>query len=88
MLAKYKLANTHSRVTPFVEGGPSFRAEGNLNLRPVSHYGGTVGVGVETKWRWLKFAPMFRYSRWGDETSSVFSHVSPNQVQLLAFFSF
>src|SRR4051794_28532025 len=41
-----------TRLAAFVEGGPSFRAEGNLNLQRVSHFGATAGAGIETKWRW------------------------------------
>jgi hypothetical protein len=87
VLLKYRLPRL-GPVTPFAEGGPSFRAEGNLNLQPVSHFGGTVGAGIEYKWKFVKMSPMVRYTRWGgSQADTVTSRVSPNQVQLLVAFS-
>lgn len=86
VLAKYRFSGS-SRVRPFVEGGPSFRAEGNLNLAPVSHFGGTVGAGVEAKLFWLKVSPMVRYTRWSGGTSDMSSQAWPNQTQVLVSFS-
>lgn len=87
VLAKYRFRPT-ARMHPFVEGGPSFRAEGNLNLRSVSHFGGTVGGGVETRWRWLKVSPTVRYTRWGAAGNDAISHTWANQTQLLVSFAF
>jgi hypothetical protein len=86
-LVKYRAIN-RSRFTPFFEAGPSFRAEGNVNLRRVSHLGGTVGVGVETRLLRLRVAPRVRYTRWSGEADRVFSQAPLNQVHLLASFSF
>ena len=86
VLAKYRLPGT-SRIRPFLEGGPSFRAEGNLNLAPASHFGGTVGAGVEARLFWLKIAPMVRYTRWGGQTSNTSSEAWANQTQVLVSIS-
>jgi hypothetical protein len=88
VLLKYRLPGK-TRFKPFVEGGPSFRAEGNLNLRSVSHLGATAGAGVETRFSWLKVAPMLRYTRWRDpEEGASQSRTWTNQTQLLVSFSF
>ncbi|MCC6587430.1 MAG: outer membrane beta-barrel protein [Bryobacterales bacterium] len=87
VLAKYRFRDA-GRLRPFVEGGPSFRAEGNLNLKSVSHFGGTVGAGVETRWWRAKISPMVRYTRWGAADNSEFSHTWANQTQLLVSFAF
>jgi hypothetical protein len=86
VLAKYRFPG-NSRIRPFVEGGPSFRAEGNLNLAPVSHFGGTAGAGVEAKLYWLKVSPMLRYTRWSGQASNVSSQAWTNQTQVLVSFS-
>lgn len=88
VLAKYRIPLT-SRLRPFFEGGPSFRAEGNLNLRNASHYGATFGGGVETSFHRLRVAPTYRYTRWsgGDESGAV-SQTHRNQHQLLVSFTF
>ncbi len=87
VLAKYRFARL-ARYTPFAEAGPSFRAEGNLNLRPVSHFGGTLGGGVETRLSWLRIAPTIRYTRWGGDADTDISRTRQNQTQLLISFSF
>jgi len=46
VLAKYHVAKLGR--APFVEAGPSFRVSGNLNGYNPSHYGATVGAGMET----------------------------------------
>ena len=87
VLAKYRFRDA-GRLRPFVEGGPSFRAEGNLNLRSVSHFGATVGAGVETRWWRAKISPMVRYTRWGEGDNFDLSHTWANQTQLLVSFAF
>ncbi|MFN7933078.1 MAG: hypothetical protein U0R19_07110 [Bryobacteraceae bacterium] len=86
-LLKHRLA-TRSRVTPFLEGGPSFRAEGNLNLRPVSHYGAAAGAGLEFRLRLVKLAPTARYTRWAGTPSPAVSHTAANQFHLLVAIAF
>lgn len=87
VLLKYRFL-TRSRFTAVAEGGPSFRAEGNLNLRPVSHYGATVGAGVETKLGSLRVSPVMRYTRWAGETGGFRAHTWANQTQVLISFAF
>ncbi len=88
VLLKYKFWNDR-RWRPVLEAGPSFRAEGNLNLQPVSHFGATVGVGLETKLSKLKITPMVRYTHWGSQTNYLFQPQTwANQTQLLVSFTF
>ncbi len=87
VLLKYRFL-LKSRFTAVAEGGPSFRAEGNLNLRPVSHYGATVGAGVETKLGPLRVSPVMRYTRWAGETGGFRAHTWANQTQVLISFAF
>ena len=62
VLVKYKFPL--GRLSPFLEGGPSFRSAGNLNRSDPSHVGVSAGVGVEAQWRRLRIAPRVRYTRW------------------------
>jgi hypothetical protein len=87
VLLKYRFSRT-PRLRPFVEGGPSFRAEGNLNLRPVSHYGATLGTGLETNLAWLKISPTVRFTRWGGQEDGSVARTLANQTQLLVSFAF
>jgi hypothetical protein len=86
VLAKYRFLGS-SRIGPFLEAGTSFRAEGNLNLAPVSHYGGTAGAGVEVKLHWIEVSPMVRYTRWSGQTGNMSSQAWANQTQVLISFS-
>ena len=65
VLAKYHLAKLGP--APFVEAGPSFRATGNLNGYNPSHYGATVGAGVETRTRGAHLSTALRYTRWAKD---------------------
>jgi hypothetical protein len=81
ILAKYRLPG--GRVRPFIEGGPSFRTAGNLNGTNPSHFGVSGGVGVETHWLGLNFAPTLRYTRWTrDDPNGVFAQPITRQDQL------
>ncbi len=81
ILAKYRLPG--GRVRPFVEGGPSFRTAGNLNGTNPSHFGVSCGVGVETHWLGLNFAPTLRYTRWArDDPSGSFAPPTTRRDQL------
>jgi hypothetical protein len=63
VLAKYSLAKRTFTWRPFAEGGPSFRLAGNLNGYNPSHYGVTVGGGIETYVRTRRrHKPSVRYT--------------------------
>lgn len=66
VLARYRLPV--GRINAFFEGGPSFRAAGNLNSANPSHFGVSAGMGVEAEWGRLKVAPRVRYTRWAEDT--------------------
>ena len=81
ILAKYRLPG--GRARPFIEGGPSFRTAGNLNGTNPSHFGASGGVGVETHWLGLNFAPTLRYTRWTrDAPNGLFAPPTTRQDQL------
>lgn len=65
VLAKYHVAKLGR--APFVEAGPSFRAAGNLNGYNPSHFGVTVGGGVERRTRWALLSTALRYTRWAKD---------------------
>lgn len=90
VLAKYKF-RLSGRVKPLVELGPSFRADGNPNGPPPSHYGVTGGIGVEARFGKLKISPAARYTRWAEGSAGNADWSGGpflNQVQLLVGFSF
>jgi len=64
-----KYAWTKGRWTPFAEAGPSFRAAGNLNGYNPSHYGVTLGGGVERRMGGFVLSPTARYTRWATDAS-------------------
>jgi len=84
VLAKYKFPLPI--VKPFLELGPSFRTAGNLNSTSPSHYGVTLGGGVEAHLLKLKIAPEIRYTHWAPDNTSpavILPLTNPNQVELL-----
>jgi hypothetical protein len=87
VLAKYRF--TSSKMRPFVEAGPSFRASGNLNTAAPSVYGGTAGFGVEAHVGKVRIGPVFRYTHWAaDAAVAAFgSPTKQDQVELLVGFS-
>lgn len=86
VLGKYRFQ--WSRVTPFIEAGPSFRTAGNLNGSNPSHYGVTAGAGVEMHVRGWAIAPALRYTRWANDNMHwTAPRTNPNQVELLVGFS-
>ncbi len=87
VLAKVKLPSAH-QFQPFVEVGPSFRLSGNFNGYYPSHIGFTAGAGIETHWRALRIAPALRYTRWATDDTLREFRTLPNQIELLAGFSF
>lgn len=60
ILAKYTIARGSWR--PFGAAGISLRPAGNGS--GLSHWGTTVGLGVERNWRQLRISPTLRYTRW------------------------
>lgn len=80
ILAKYRFGEGKWR--PFVEGGPEVRTTGNLNFKP-SHAGVAAGMGVETRRRGLKIAPVVRYTRWWPDHGDAFFTSRQNQIELL-----
>ena len=87
MLAKFKLPPAHP-FQPFVEAGPSFRLSGNLNGYYPSHFGFTASAGIETHWRAIRIAPAVRYTRWATDGTLREFRTLPNQIEILAGFSF
>ncbi len=69
LLAKYSLAKRTFTWRTFAEGGASFRLAGNLNGYNPSHYGVTVGGGIETYVRGVRLSPTLRYTRWAKDAS-------------------
>ncbi len=87
VLLKYRFGV--SRVRPFVEMGPSFRAIGNVEITPPSHYGVTAGGGLEMRLGRIRVSPVLRYSRWAGRQSSPFrAHTFQNQTQVLVGISY
>jgi hypothetical protein len=92
VLVKYRLRP--SKLVPFLEAGPSFRASGNTNGYTPSRFGATAGIGVEAKAGFLRLAPTVRYIRWAKDAfalnSSHFDYtgLAPNQVELMVIVSF
>jgi hypothetical protein len=89
VLAKYRFKMGTTR--PFLEAGPSFRAIGNVEIAPPSHWGFTGGAGVEfAAWK-FKFSPTFRYTRWSAGDAPLYpdsARAYRNESQLLVGFSF
>lgn len=89
VLAKYSF-RPHSAISPFVEGGPSFRLSGNLNGSSPSGSGITAGGGLQTTCRHVKIGPVLRYTRWVRDPASnprTF-YTRSNQLELLTSFTF
>ncbi len=73
--------------TPFVAAGPSFRLAGNLNGYNPSHFGATLGAGLEKQTQGYRFSPAVRYTRWITD-SGTYSRMNPNVVEILFGVSF
>ncbi|MCW5982465.1 MAG: outer membrane beta-barrel protein [Bryobacteraceae bacterium] len=65
VLARY--SRPVGKWSPFAEAGPSFRLAGNLNGYNPSHYGLTVGGGIEARARDARLSPGIRYTRWAQD---------------------
>jgi hypothetical protein len=85
VLAKYRMQRW--KVNPFIEAGPSFRTDGNLNQSDPSHFGVTGGLGVEMNLHGVKISPAVRYTRWEQDSYRASASTAPNQVELLVGFS-
>lgn len=95
VLAKYRWARP--RWTPFAEAGPSFRLAGNLNGYNPSHYGITLGGGVETRAHGIRMSPTLRYTRWAADSPPYwtprgipfdYSRTNANAIELVFGVSF
>jgi hypothetical protein len=69
VLARYSFARRTFAWRAFAEGGPSLRLAGNLNGYNPSHYGVTVGGGIERYVRGVRLSPALRYTRWAKDAS-------------------
>jgi hypothetical protein len=89
LLAKYSF-RPQSRISPFVEAGPSFRLSGNLNGSSPSPVGLTAGGGFQTKYGAMKVSPVLRYTRWANDPTPIPGGflTRPTQVELLVSFTF
>jgi len=84
VLAEYRLPVFH--LKPVVEAGPSFRAGGsNFYL---THYGFTVGGGLEFRIPVVRLSTDLRYTRWRGSSSTTEATPNNNQVELLFGLSF
>lgn len=81
VLARYRLPMRG--ITPFIEGGPSFRSAGNLNSADPSHIGLTAGAGIEKRWGRLRIAPEVRYTRWASDGRRADLVTRPDQIEFL-----
>lgn len=80
---------TRPKWTPFAEAGPSFRLAGNLSGYNPSHYGVTVGGGVETRTRSFRLSPALRYTRWAKDPRNFGSaRTNPDAVEIVFGVSF
>lgn len=95
LLVKYSLGV--SRVRPFLELGPSFRAVSNPNGSNPSNHGISAGAGAEMRVGNLRLAPAVRYTRWAtdhfrpEQTGGFNSPARPtirNQVEFLVGVSY
>jgi len=79
VLAKYRLPLAH--VRPFLEAGPSFRTTGNRNTEP-SHYGFSVGTGMDWETHGFRLSPTLRYTRWMSDPGAGIQ-TKQDQVEIL-----
>lgn len=86
ILVKYRIHC--SKVSQFVELGPSFRTTGNLNGTAPSHYGLTAGAGAELRLGRFAISPTVRYTRWAsDDVAPYRPRSNPDQVEIFVAFS-
>lgn len=84
ILAKYRISS--GAIRPFVEGGPSFRASGNLNSTRPSKAGLTAGLGLQIPVGGFRVEPRVRYTRWSRDRAGVSTSTTPDQVEFLVGF--
>lgn len=82
VLFEYRF-RTGTKLRPVLEAGPSFRAEGNINLNRVSHFGATAGIGLERGIGPIRVIPAVRYTRWAEGESGPNSRTKADQIQIL-----
>lgn len=76
---------------PFLEAGPTFRLPQEYDYW-LPNFGASAGVGVEFRWKGLRFDPSLRYSRWGSAEDRL-GRTAPdpirrNQLDLMFGFRF
>jgi len=92
ILVKYHLP--FPIVKPFIEAVPSFRhvSEFGGDTPHLSTKGFATGVGVEAKALFVRVAPEFRYTHWGNDSNPSTSFFNPksnsNQLEFLVGISF
>ncbi len=86
VLAKYRF--TLAGLHPFIEAGPSFRTSGNVNISPASTHGIGAGAGLEFRFGRLALSPEVRYTRWAADNARNGNNTDPDQVELLAAFTY
>src|SRR5439155_24978314 len=74
VLGQYRMSTR--KLSPFVEGGPSFRPAENRE-----QIGITAGSGVEMRLRTLRLTPGLRYTHWG--YNGKYPGAKQNQVQFV-----
>ncbi len=82
VLAKYRFRLPVPVVKPFVEAGPSFRAESS-SLPDLSAAGVIFGGGVEFKLPVIRLSSDLRYTHWKSAGSAATTNPNANQVELL-----
>ncbi len=70
------------RWRPFFEGGPSFRSTGNLNASNPSHFGVSVGAGLELRSGRFAVTPGIRYTHWQEDTWWTDVRTQPDQLEI------
>lgn len=89
VLGKYYFSSRDAGVRPFAAGGVAFRKiwfdYGRRDASSDLGVGAVVGGGVSMRWWRLRFAPEFRYLRWGGNN---FPATNRNEAQVLLGISF
>lgn len=90
-LAKYTLPIS-SKVRPFFELGPSFRAIAHANSEDYAHYGVGSGAGLSVRAGKSSLSPTLRYTRWGSDKRRFGREPFPatrlDQIEFVVGFSF
>jgi hypothetical protein len=89
VLVKYRFSG--DRLRPFLEAGPSFRLPQDYNGN-LSSFGGTIGAGVDFRWKALHIEPGLRFSHFGPARTRSGeiepNHTHRNQLDAVCVFRF